>query len=200
MGLFGPFCSFRPPPRGVFYINPSRRGPVPAPEPKKGDFPGYPRKGLKTAILADFRDFPPFRRNRLPGPQRTLPAPRAGDRAPARGVDVKPPSPGSPDPGSRVPRGPPGLWDPSGVRNGSGGPPRALPGPRAPRRPAPRGLFYINPSRRGPVPVPGPGGTSPDPGSGKPLRRGRGCPRPVQGRRDRAACAGRVRQQGGMRC
>jgi len=48
--------------------------------------------------------------------------------------------------------------------------PWALPGPRL------EGLFYINPSRRGPVPGrPGPGGPGPSP------VQGRGVPRKGQG-------------------
>jgi len=155
-------------PRGGFYINPSRRGPVPGFRgvQKMGDF--GPRRGLA--------DFPG---SGIPG----LPAP-AGDRAPPRGVDVKPRTRGrlsrlrSPGAGPGTPRGSP---EPSpGARprelgsristSGSGpGLGRGLPDPGrsqgAPR--PPRGLFYINPSRRGPAPwrrgepLKGAGGKSP---------------------------------------
>jgi len=118
----------------------------------------------------------------LPGtlPGRTPPGPPAGNRgAPARGVDVKPPSaPGSGDPsGTRDPGfgvsgpplpqgggsrardpGPPGPrvpGDPPGrVRGALLGLPGAWGRPGHPRR----GLFYINPSRRGPAVPRGPGG------------------------------------------
>jgi len=77
----------------------------------------------------------------------------------------------------------PGLWDlpedPPGPLQGAGDP------SRTPRR----GLFYINPSRRGPVPVPGSG--IPAPGREALPSSGGGVPgwspRPVQGRRDRSA-------------
>jgi len=108
-----------------------------------------------------------------PGPGGTF-RPRDGDRAPPRGVDVKPPSrrrpSGSPRP-RRSGNPPPGAGEPSRAREpGIPGSrdlgPRTPPGLRypgysrsrahAPRRPAPQGLFYINPSRRGPVAPPGP--------------------------------------------
>jgi len=101
------------------------------------------------------------------------PGPRDGDRAPPRGVDVKP-SPGPPA------QGLPGAWEaqtgfpdlsgraprdrgPGGLRNPEPGSPppggRGTPilgfqdsRSRDRTRPAPRGGFYINPSRRGPVP------------------------------------------------
>jgi len=104
---------------------------------------------------------------RAPGYRGPCPA---GDRAPARGVDVKPPSrgwlPRPPGPGSLLdqvrglprplpragagdPRSrDPSPWEPSPVSG-------ALRGPRwpsGPSRAARRGLFYINPSRRGPAP------------------------------------------------
>jgi len=101
---------------------------------------------------------------------------RTGDRAPARGVDVKPlPARRSRDPGLRdldsqapwgaregVPRDPvsgiPGSGArPSGPREGL----RTPKGAPAPGQPARRGLFYINPSRRGPVPRPGTGRLGP---------------------------------------
>jgi len=104
----------------------------------------------------------------------------AGDRAPPRGVDVKQPPPGRPPRGhgaeswgstgplgpGRVPRPGPGIRDP--VLASPGGLPRPggglsrPPDPEVRDRPPPRGGFYINPSRRGPVP--GPGGPPPEPG------------------------------------
>jgi len=140
--------------------------------------------------------------------------PRAGDRAPPRGVDVKQPPPGRPP-------GRPGAWeaqtalpDLSGVRGpGSGsrgspdpgsrisrsrGPGRAqIPGSQDPRsrdrsRHRARGWFYINPSRRGPVPGPGPGGGFGAPGlpglweAGSPGHRPGGTRPPDQTPRKRA--------------
>jgi len=137
------------------------------------------------------------------GPERVLwnPRSRTGDRAPARGVDVKEPSRRRPDPGSRSPgsgappEGSPLPGYPLGPQGarfpdpGPGSPRIPDPGSRIPRdlaevseglpRPrgrAPEGLFYINPSRRGPVPGPGP-----------PSR---------PGSKDPAACWGRVSPQG----
>jgi len=86
------------------------------------------------------------------------------------------------------------IWTPSGVRDPSG----TLRNPPGPPQGAPRGLpergFYINPSRRGPVP--GRGGLSRLLGgqSGVPVLRW-GYP-PVRGRgrsplEHRAACSGR---------
>jgi len=119
--------------------------------------------GLKVAKMAKNGHFPENR-------------PKVG--VPARGFYINPSrrSPGTPlDPGSRnrgsgaspspragVPRGPgfgtsgtgvPGDL-PGRVRGSPFGPPRPLGPPGRPRR----GLFYINPSRRGPAVPRGPGG------------------------------------------
>jgi len=82
------------------------------------------------------------------------PASRPGDRAPARGVDVKHPSRARSRPGPGPPGSPRWSGTPPGVRNWSGGPSGASRGPGDPL-PGPRGgWFYINPSRRGPAPAP----------------------------------------------
>jgi len=105
----------------------------------RGRMPGTPLYGAGVSPLPD------------PGP--------GGDRAPPRGVDVKP----------RGNRGPGRAQTPSGAPEGSKALSRALASPLggalgAPEtakipvlgisrtRPLPRGGFYINPSRRGPVP------------------------------------------------
>jgi len=87
---------------------------------------------------------------------------KSGDRAPARGVDVKPPSRRglgsckSPKWGFWPVSAPLGAWgrppgDPGRPEKGLG----TLPGLREPGRGQ---GFYINPSRRGPVAPPGPRG------------------------------------------
>jgi len=132
-----------------------------------------------------------------PGEPRRIVAPGdpplAGDRAPPRGVDVKQPPPGRPGPGDpsrevRRPSGVPGsgIRDPEVPEGWSGpgfqGPPpgetreTGVPGSEVPGRPAPRTGFYINPSRRGPVP--GREG-SPGPVPGQALRGLSGGPFPT---------------------
>jgi len=103
-------------------------------------------------------------------PRRGLPATRPGDRAPARGVDVKPPLAQRgriPDPG--VSPGPPGPQDPPGSGTG----PEALLGPsQAPGRPGDllRGGCFTSTPRAGALSP----SREPLPGSGEPppLRRG----------------------------
>jgi len=111
-----------------------------------------------------------------PGSSGTPPGNRG---APARGVDVKPPSRRRPetlrDPGSRnrgsgaspsprggYPRGPGSRTSGTGVPGDLPGQVRepllGLPGPWGPPGRPRRGLFYINPSRRGPAVPRGPGG------------------------------------------
>jgi len=77
-----------------------------------------------------------------------------------------------------------------GPESGPGAPGSPSQGPRRPLRDLRGGCFYINPSRRGPVPVPGPGGSLPGPGSGSPsggvwgapaLYKGGGTPRRAAG-------------------
>jgi len=152
LGLFGPFLRFRDSRQGGFYINPSRRGPVPAfsgfsgPRPEKvrvgpfwAFFPRNPRKG----------GFPGFR------PLRAQTA-RSGDRAPARGVDVKPPSPGRPVRGTPASRAREGHIPDPGDREPCWEPWRPLPGPWKPLPAAPRGLLLHQPLAAGPC---GPSGT-----------------------------------------
>jgi len=159
---------------------------------------GLAEKSPKTPILGDFGQkpgFPGFSGVWDPeGPLVTWP----GDRAPARGVDVKPPSAGWSDPGTRAPGALPGLWDPFAGSGGLRSPVPGLPGPwGALPRPA-QGLVLHQPLAAGPCPRPGvplrgtgvPGLPSPDGRLVAPY------PRPVQGRRDATACRGRVRPQG----
>jgi len=195
--FFGPFCQkwpfwplFRensPVATGLKYAGNPKNGlfsqkglKVPGPEPRRGvAFTSTPRGGVLSPKRGGFRG-PPGGGGEMGSGARSEsprdpwgPGPgQPGDRAPARGVDVKPPSREGPVPDTGVRRtrwtspGPgepvPGLWpgsrDPgTWFGSPSRGPGRALgPGrPRVPPRPARRGLFYINPSRQGPVPVPG---------------------------------------------
>jgi len=94
--------------------------------------------------------------------------PRRGGRAGPEG----PPGPprALPDPGRGLGPGPqdPG-WEPGaspGPTQGAGEPGSPVSGIRTPRR----GLFYINPSRRGPVPARGSQGSPPLPGRREPRR------------------------------
>jgi len=133
------------------------------------------------------------------------PGTRDGDRAPPRGVDVKPPSREGPGglreagkalrtcpEGSWGPGGPGGPWsrDPGRPSPGGGGAqngPRTRQGSGAGPRPRRRGGFYINPSRRGPVPAglgsPGPGVSRTSSGGQNPLPAQAGKP-PFFGPRD----------------
>jgi len=90
-GLGGPCPGSRRAPRTGFYINPSRRPPaVPGRVPGSPAGPGVPGS---PGEASGGREVAPARR----GTARTLrdPGPAPGNRgAPARGVDVKPPSPG----------------------------------------------------------------------------------------------------------
>jgi len=149
-----------------FYINPSRRGPA---VPGEG-FLGPAQEGRESRPPGEPSGTPPG-----PRTPRTAPGYRG---APARGVDVKPPSPGSPDPvrgplrgpgtsrglplprggdpGSRIrdPQGPSGALVPGTLPDRvRGAPPEAPEASRA----RPRRGFYINPSRRGPAVPGGPG-------------------------------------------
>jgi len=141
-----------------------------------GGTPGMPQKGHfrpfsgKTPKIGDFG---------LPGP-RALPDPGGYRGAPARGVDVKPPSGRGPGPGPGVPRGLLAGQDPSRgpetSRRGLRGPSRGL---GAPSR-APGARVLHQPLAPGPRGSGGPGTGVPGPprGPGKPLRRGRGAPVP----------------------
>jgi len=146
-GLFRPFWPFRPKsglfqdsqpsPRGGFYINPSRRGPVTPFLGFSGPRPGIPRKrgfSGKMPKIPDFRGF------RDPVPGGTLdhssrvqgPGARGWCKTPLAGPAVAGlPSPGpwkGPDPGSRTPGAlpgpllapPRGLGTPPGPRAGVG--------------------------------------------------------------------------------
>jgi len=166
-GLFGPFSGFWPfsglftqfrdPARGGFYINPSRRGPVPGIWRFSGVSPGRPQKGLFWRFFPKFGEMGVFQSPEgvwdpgLPG------RPQPGDRAPARGVDVKPPSRGAPGRGARAPGSPGQAWTPDRGPETSRRPLRAPPGLREPpllrRRgrgwsPTPR-IGVRGPDRRG---------------------------------------------------
>jgi len=165
LGLLGPFWRIPDPAaRGVLH-QPLAAGPCTR---LLGLLGVLARGGPGRPFWACFWGNPPKWGILAPGAPEGSPAARPGDRAPARGVDVKPPSRTRPDPGSRVPRVPQVPRTPLGVRKRSGGPSGASQGSPAPGRPGRRGLFYINPSRRGPVP-----GRGPPPGVPKPplLRR-----------------------------
>jgi len=91
----GPGTGIQPSARGVFYINPSRRGPVPGPGPSG---PGGSEKAQKGLPAQNPRISGRTPKTPKIGVSRGLPtkARKSGYRAPPRGVDVKPPS-------SRVP-------------------------------------------------------------------------------------------------
>jgi len=178
MAILAIFQPFPDPARGGFYINPSRRGPA---VPKKAVFgpsPGKPRKRRFFGIFgenAPFWGFSPSRGSR------PLPDPPGYRGAPARGVDVKPPSPGLPGPGPGFP-GPPG-W-PGSPPGPPGRPPRALRGPSGGLGPPPGGPWarvLHQPLAPGPRGSPGSGGTPPGlPGSTPPQEEGMGVePPPV---------------------
>jgi len=149
---------FPGPRRGLLLHQPLAAGPCGLPE---GVWRGLvpPRRGGEVWDLLGGPE------SRSRGPRSRNPVPE-GRRAPPRGVDVKatPAALGAGLPGP-PPGGPgfgriPGIPDPRSPRTGPrsrrsrrgpAAPPRPLGAPRPPRR----GLFYINPSRRGPVPVPG---------------------------------------------
>jgi len=181
MGIFGLFSRFWPfwpfsavldllgtLPRGGFYINPSRRGPA---VPKKAFSGPSPGGAQKPHFWGIFGEIPGFRGFRAPGPQRALRTAPGNRGAPARGVDVKPPSPGRRDPVPGVPRPPGWPGSPSGPPGGSGSPPGPPQGALGPLPGLPGRGFYINPSRRGPAV---PGGPLPGPGAGRPPSSGGG--------------------------
>jgi len=132
---------------------------------------------------------PPLRGFRSPGPS------GEGHRAPARGVDVKPPSPERSPGVPGLARAPGEPRTPSRGPGGSGRPPRPLRGPWNPSPGSRGGWFYINPSRRGPVPGRGtPPGVRDCPGTGVPWRPNpprtgaNGDPSGVERGRPRAGC------------
>jgi len=162
----------------LFYINPSRRGPAVSRQEGSG------KEGLGPLWGSPWSGCPgPGLRE--PGAGGTPPGNRG---APPRGVDVKPLAEAgvrSPDPGIRGsedhPPGWPGvpprdlgsrtLRDRRGLRDlgnrGPGNPGIRDPGSRnglpRPRGRGPEGLFYINPSRRGPAVPTGSGSWRPPP-------------------------------------
>jgi len=155
MGLFRPFLPIPAnSPRGLLH-QPLAPGPC---NPEIGCFGGGPRKRAKKGT---FRDFAHFRGNGriwglVPGyPGRPVGRPRDGDRAPPRGVDVKPPSAAGLSRSTRAPGALPGLWDPSRGPGDSRSPFLGLPGPWGPRPGTPRGLVLHQPLAAGPCPRPG---------------------------------------------
>jgi len=149
------------PSAGVVLHQPLASGPCPpfSPDPQNGPkYPilaknaqiwVFPRKSGKKAVFGHFSPFSGFWAR----------SGKMGDRAPPRGVDVKPPPRRGPDSGKGSKKGwEPllGAWEPPGEPSGASPGPRegsGTPGTRVPRsRPPARGLFYINPSRRGPAP------------------------------------------------
>jgi len=117
-------------------------------------FPGISRKMAKNGLFSGISGFLGF----------SAPGYRG---APARGVDVKPPSRrglGSGKPRNRGFGGPEASGGLPGTPGGApGGPGKALRSPGAPDgvpEPVPGQGFYINPSRRGPA-VPGAGPSGP---------------------------------------
>jgi len=189
MGFFGYFWPFWPfwpnlalfpdpreSPRGGFYINPSRRPPR---NPEKGVLGGFPGKGPKRAFFALFGQNPRNSGFSGPGPRRGSRTAPGNRGAPARGVDVKPPSRGDP-PGLPGPPRPLGRSQtPSGVPEASGRPSRAPPGEGDPRPGAPRLGVLHQPLAAAPRGSPGASRGPPSRGPGlEPLRRGRGAPAP----------------------
>jgi len=107
-----------------FYINPSRRPPRNPPAGEKGDFRPPGRGEVSGASRGGPQRGPWSPWSRLPAP---------GNRgAPARGVDVKPPSRGR----SAGPGGLPGALP--GALEGPDGIPGPCPGGLGPRSPGPR--------------------------------------------------------------
>jgi len=152
-GLPDPFLAI---PGGCFYINPSRRVPVApfsrflggTPPGRDSETPGNPG-GVWSP-----RD--------LLGPGGLPPGPRDGDRAPARGVDVKPPPRRRPGPGTRVPGWLGGLPCPQGSPGKGLSALRALAGPGDLRIPDPDpapGVVLHQPLAAGPCPRPEPPGS-----------------------------------------
>jgi len=88
--------------RGGFYINPSRRGPVPG-LAGLGPSGAETRKSPVLGILG--KKGPKWASPGLPGPGTRNPR-KSRDRAPARGVDVKPPLAGIPEYAEKGRKGP----------------------------------------------------------------------------------------------
>jgi len=162
-----------------------------------GGFGGGPRKRPKKG---DFREFPHFRGKwPFPGPGGSwrpgLPGrPQTGDRAPARGVDVKPPSPGWLGSGCRAAGAPWPVWDPE---TGSGDLPEAPPGPSRGRCPVPdpgAGVVLHQPLAAGPCPRPGDPLRGPE--AGRPSRAPGGSPPPRTGAEGPVGVTGAGRPQG----
>jgi len=160
----GPFWAFlldpASPARCVLH-QPLAAGPC---NPKIGVFRVPARGRPGSPILGLFSPKSPFSGDSGLGPREGAPGARGGDRAPARGVDVKPPSagrsPGRPGlaralegPDSRIPGREP-CRDPSGPFRGALEP---LPG-------TPRGLVLHQPLAAGPCPRPGDPVVAPGPG------------------------------------
>jgi len=148
-----------------------------APGPRGAEnavFPGFPGEGPKRHFLGGFWENPRFSGFSSPGPRRVL-FRLPGDRgAPARGVDVKPPSRGPPGPAPGLPGTPWLPRDPPRVRRPLREAPEAILGPlRGPGTPpgAPgRGVLHqpLAPGPRGSRrALPGPGTPSSGGGAGE---------------------------------
>jgi len=194
MALFGHF----PDPGALFergFTSTPRAG---APVTPFSGFWGSGWKRAQNPLFWGFWGVPPGNRGfRLPGPGGLSRTPAGYRGAPARGVDVKPPSRGVPGPGPGVSREPLASQDP--LRGPGPGPEasgalfRPLEGPPGP----PRARVLHQPLAPGPRGCPpGSGGVSRDPGSGEPSRGSRGSPPPRTGARHRTACPGRGGPQG----
>jgi len=77
--FWGLFPGSRDSPRGGFYINPSRRPPRSSPGPRKGGFPGDPRKRPKKGLFgAPGPKSPKIGISGLPGPESRASGPAGG--------------------------------------------------------------------------------------------------------------------------
>jgi len=168
LAIFDPFST----PAGRGFTSTPRAG---APRYRKRGSGGEARETPKNGVLGPFSPNSgnlAFSASRGRDPRGTPGTPPGNRGAPARGVDVKPPSPGGPGPG---PGGCPGPWPARSPLRASGRPPGALRAPSGapgtpsgaldagvlhqPLAPGPRG------SRRGSGgPSPGPGVRGPFPG------------------------------------
>jgi len=136
---------FGAPARGVLHqpLAPGPRGPGRAPRAPEG--PG----GYRAGPARLFGSPGPLVPRALPGP-RDPGTPARYRGAPARGVDVKPPSRTGPGPGPGVPRGALGPWEASQEVSRTGWPDPGISGSRGPRPGPGRAL-------RVPSPPPGEG-------------------------------------------
>jgi len=195
-GLFSPFLLFPAIPARALLHQPLAPGPCTRVLTTFWGNSGGDRETPKIGVFGDFSSISGNSGNLAQTGPGDSPGSRRGRRAPPRGVDVKATPRGTPAGGVRGSGEPQkGLGPRSGVRGPPGEPSRPLQGAWDPFRDPAGGWFYINPSRRGPVPVPGPGSRA---GAWSPELASRGAhPRPVQGQRGSAACSFASRPQAG---